>query len=131
MSGKSVDQLGSLQRVVMEIVWGLGEASVHQVIERMPRDKNPAYTTILTVMQNLEKSGWLKHRQDGRSYIYQPVVTRDQLEWRSIRQSVKSLFKGDVGAFMQHLICEEDLSDKDLAELRQMIDKRRKERGNG
>ncbi len=130
MSGRSVDQLGSLQRVVMEIVWQLGEASVHQVIERMPRGKKPAYTTILTVMQNLEKSNWLKHRQDGRSYVYQPVVTRDQLEWRSIRQSVKSLFKGDVGAFMQHLIREEDLSDKDLAELRQMIDRRRKERNN-
>lgn len=131
MMGKSVEKLGSLQRQVMEIVWEMGEASVHQVIERMPRTKKPAYTTVLTVMQNLEKSNWLKHRQDGRSYVYQPVVTRDQLEWRSIRQSVKSLFKGNVGAFMQHLIQEESLSDEDLAELRQMIDKRRKERRNG
>lgn len=130
MKRKSVDRLGSLQREVMETVWDAGEASVHSVIERLSRDKKPAYTTILTVMQNLENAGWLTHRQDGRSYIYRPAVSRQELEWSSIRRSVRSLFKGDVRAFMQHLIQQEALSDDDLAALRRMIDRRRKEQNH-
>lgn len=130
MNRKSVDRLGKLQREVMEIVWKAGEASVHSVIERMPRRKKPAYTTILTVMQNLESAGWLTHRQEGRSYVYQPTVSREDLAWGSIRQSVRNLFKGDVRAFVQHLIQEETLSDDDLTELRKLIDRRRKEKRN-
>ena len=127
MAKKSIDRLGSLQREVMEIVWSEGEASVHSVIEKLSRDKKPAYTTILTVMQNLENAGWLTHRQDGRSYIYQPAVSRQELDWSSIRGAVRSLFKGDVRAFMQQLIQDETLSDDDLTSLRKMIDRRRKE----
>ena len=130
MSRKSAERLGSLQRKVMEIVWDLGEASVHSVIERLSRAKKPAYTTILTVMQNLESSGWLRHRQDGRCYVYRPTVSRDELAWGSIRQSVGNLFDGDMGAFMQHLVQEEALSDDDLTELRKMIDQRRKEQND-
>jgi BlaI family penicillinase repressor len=130
MAKRSVDRLGSLQREVMEVVWDAGEASVHSVIELLSRDKKPAYTTILTVMQNLERAGWLTHRQEGRSYIYRPAVSRENLAWSSIRQSVRKLFKGDVGAFMQHLIQDQSLSDDDLSELRKMIDRRRKEKRN-
>jgi len=124
----SFDRLGRLQREVMEAVWDAGEASVHSVVERLSRDKKPAYTTILTVMQNLENAGWLRHRQEGRSYIYRATVSRDDLAWSSIWRSVRSLFQGDVSAFVQHLIKEEDLSDEDLAALRKMIDRRRKEK---
>lgn len=128
MGRTSFDRLGRLQREVMEAVWDAGEASVHSVVERLSRDKKPAYTTILTVMQNLENAGWLRHRQEGRSYIYRATVSRDDLAWSSIWRSVRSLFQGDVSAFVQHLIKEEDLSDEDLAALRKMIDRRRKEK---
>lgn len=128
MGRKSIERLGRLQREVLEVVWDAGEANVRDVIDRLSRGKKPAYTTILTVMQNLESAGWLKHRQEGRTYIYRPTVSRDELAWNAIRRSVRSLFKGDVGAFVQHLIKEEELSGEDLAELRRMIDRRRKEK---
>lgn len=126
MLEKSVDQLGELQRAVMEIVWGLNECSVHQVIEHLSRDRKPAYTTILAVMQKLEKSGWLKHRQDGRTYIYSATYSREQLGSRSVSQTLRQMFKGDLRSFMQHLIAEERLSDEDLLEMRRMIDKHRR-----
>ena len=128
MSEKSIHQLGELQKTVMEIVWNLGECTVHQVIEHLPRNKKPAYTTILTVMQKLEKAGWLKHRREGRSYIYNPSWSREQLGSHNIQHTIKKLFKGDVRAFMQHLIQNEHLSDQDLMEMRQMIDHHRKKR---
>lgn len=65
MSRGSLDDLGELQKTVMEIVWTLGEASVNQVRAKLGRRKL-AYTTVLSVMQKLDKAGWLTHREEGR-----------------------------------------------------------------
>ena len=69
MKRKPLDDLGELQRSVLETVWDLGEASVHQVRERLNRTKQLAYTTVLSAMQKREKAGWLDHRTEGKSYM--------------------------------------------------------------
>ena len=126
MSGKLLDDLGELQRAVIEVVWELGEASVHQVRERLARRKKLAYTTILTAMQNLEKAGWLRHRAEGKSYIYLPTRTREQAGAKSVRKFIERMFGGDALLMFQHLMRQDKLSDAELGELRKMIDEKRK-----
>lgn len=126
MSRGSLDDLGDLQKAVMEIVWQLGEASVNQVRAKLSRRKL-AYTTILSVMQKLDKTGWLTHREEGRAYIYRPAVTRAEAGRSSLREFINRVCGGDPIAMFQHLLDDEELSADDLAELRKMIDKRRKE----
>jgi len=128
MDRQSLDNLGQLQRAVMEVVWRRGEASVHDVLRELGPRKKLAYTTVLTVMQKLEKAGWLKHRNEGKSYIYTPTASRDEAGAGSVRGFLKRVFEGDAVAMFQHLIRESDLSDAELSELRAMIDERRKER---
>jgi BlaI family penicillinase repressor len=130
MARKSLDDLGALQKAVMETVWELGEASVQQVLDRLgrDRDKAPAYTTILTVLQKLEKGGWLTHRAEGRSYVYRPTRSRHEVGTSSLRGFIDRVFRGDPLLMFQHLIDDQGLSDRDLAALRTMIDRRRKER---
>jgi predicted transcriptional regulator len=88
MSRKSLGDLGQLQRSVIELVWDLGEASVHQVRERLRRKKKLAYTTILTTLQKLEKAGWLRHRSEGKVYVYTPMKTRKEAGVGSVRKFV-------------------------------------------
>ena len=126
MSRRSLDDLGDLQKTVMEIVWTLGEASVNQVKTKLARRKL-AYTTVLSVMQKLDKAGWLTHREEGRAYVYRPVVTRAEAGRSSLRQFIDRVCGGDPIAMFQHLLDDQELSAADLAELRKMIDKRRKE----
>jgi predicted transcriptional regulator len=126
MSRRSLDDLGDLQKTVMEIVWTLGEASVNQVKTKLARRKL-AYTTVLSVMQKLDKAGWLTHREEGRAYVYRPVVTRAEAGRSSLRQFIDRVCGGDPIAMFQHLLDDQELSADDLAELRKMIDKRRKE----
>ena len=78
MARGSIDKLGALQKAVMEAVWELGEATVQQVRDRLGREPLPAYTTVLSVMQKLEKAGWLSHSAEGRSYLYRPVRSREE-----------------------------------------------------
>ena len=127
MSGKPLDQLGKLQRAVVEIVWELGEATVHQVRDRLGRAKPPAYTTILSAMQKLEKAGWLRHRADGRAYVYGPARSRAQAGAHSLRRLIDRAFRGDRLLLFQRLLDEHDLSDEELAALKKMIRQREKE----
>ena len=127
MSGKLLDDLGKLQRAVIEVVWDLGEASVHQVRKRLGRKKKLAYTTILTAMQKLEKAGWLRHRTQGKSYIYLPTRTREEASDKSVRKFAERMFDGDALLMFQHLMRQSKLSDEELRELRKMIDAKRKE----
>ncbi|MFC1760613.1 BlaI/MecI/CopY family transcriptional regulator [Planctomycetota bacterium] len=128
MLKSSLDSLGELQRAVIEVVWDLGQASVHEVRDHLKRDKRPAYTTVLTALQKLEKAGWLRHRAAGKSYTYLPTRSREQAGAGSVQRFVKQVFDGDPMRMFQHLISEGSLSDRDLVELRKMIDRTRKER---
>jgi BlaI family penicillinase repressor len=128
MTRKSLDDLGELQRAVLEAVWELGEANVHQVRERLAGRKQLAYTTVLSAMQKLEKAGWLQHRAEGKSYIYTPKRSREEAGAGSVRQFLNRVFDGDALAMFQHLIRESDLSDAELGTLRKMIEEKRKER---
>ena len=127
MSRTSLDNLGELQRAVMEVVWKRGEASVHDVRAQLDKRKELAYTTILTTLQKLEKAGLLSHRSEGKSYIYLPTRSREQAGAGSVKRFLKQVFEGDAVAMFQHLIREGDLSDDDLREVRKMIEDKRKE----
>jgi BlaI family penicillinase repressor len=129
MERKAWDDLGALQRAVLEAVWELGEAGVHQVRERLNRKKKKlAYTTVLSAMQKLEKAGWLEHRAEGRSYVYAATRTREEAGAGSVRGFLQRVFEGDAVAMFQHLIRESNLTNQELGELRAMIDEKRKER---
>jgi BlaI family penicillinase repressor len=131
MARKSIDHLGSLQKSVMDAVWELGEATVQQVLERLDRAKPPAYTTVLSAMQKLEKTGWLRHREEGRTYVYLPVRSREEEGRNSLRKFVDRVFGGDPLLLFQHLLEDRELSAEDLAALKKMIEQRRKEMSHG
>lgn len=50
--------------------------TVREVLEDLRDDRSIAYTTVMTVMDNLHQKGWLRRRQEGRAYRYEPVSTR-------------------------------------------------------
>ncbi len=126
MGRGSIDALGELQKHVMETVWEMGEATVSQVREKLDRQPPPAYTTVLSVMQKLEKAGWLKHRSEGRTYVYLPTRSRDEAGANTLRTFIDRVFRGDPLLMFQHLMDDEDLSAEELGELRKMIDRKRK-----
>jgi predicted transcriptional regulator len=114
----------------METVWRAGEATVQQVRDRIDPRQELAYTTILSVMQKLEKAGWLRHRAipGARAYVYTPARSREQAGSGVLRVVMDRVFGGDPLLLFERLIDDPGLTDKELAELRRMIDQRRKER---
>ena len=129
MNRKTIHDLGELQKAIMETVWELGEATARQVLECVSKKKPLAYTSVLSIMQRLENMGWLKHREEGRTYVYQPSATRKDESIRSLRKFIDRVFQGKSALLFQHLLEDEDLSDIELESLKKLIDQKRKRNG--
>jgi len=71
-------RLGHLERRVLEILWGRGESSVHEVAGEL--DRPLAYTTVMTTLDRLYKKGVLERRKGERAFFYMPRYTRDEWE---------------------------------------------------
>jgi predicted transcriptional regulator len=68
---------GDLEAVVMDHLWSLhSPATVREVLDDMPTARPLAYTTVLTVMDNLHSKGFLARERAGRAYAYRPTRTR-------------------------------------------------------
>ncbi|WP_104102935.1 BlaI/MecI/CopY family transcriptional regulator [Cryobacterium sp. M96] len=74
-----VRPLGTLEQHVMDRIWSWGRpVAVREVLEDLQRERTLAYTTVMTVMDNLRRKGFLTREKDGRAYLYRPAQTREQ-----------------------------------------------------
>jgi predicted transcriptional regulator len=70
-------QFGELEAVIMDRLWEWGRpALVREVVDDLSRDRSIAYTTVMTVMENLHRKGWLRRQRDGRAWRYEPTGSR-------------------------------------------------------
>jgi predicted transcriptional regulator len=71
--------LGELETEVMRRMWRrTGATTVRELVEELQQDREIAYTTVMTVLDNLHKKGWLRRELDGRAYRYEPVSSGDE-----------------------------------------------------
>jgi predicted transcriptional regulator len=69
--------LGELEDAVMTRVWQWNRpVTVREVLEDLQQERSIAYTTVMTVMDNLHQKGWVRREVDGRAYRYTAVSTR-------------------------------------------------------
>jgi predicted transcriptional regulator len=70
---------GDLEAVIMDRLWSWARpATVRDVLDDLLASREIAYTTVMTVMDNLHRKGFLSREKDGRAWLYQPVMTRDE-----------------------------------------------------
>jgi predicted transcriptional regulator len=124
----SAEQLvGPLEYACLSVLWRRGSASVGQVrtdLNSTRADQDElAYTTVMTVLVRLHEKGILDRAKQGRSYVYLPTVSEDELVAQLSRQEIEKLLSryGSV-AVTQFASAMRDLSPQHLAQLRRLID---------
>lgn len=119
-NGQTV-KLTPFELEVMEELWKLGKASVRELLENLPGEKQPAYTTVQTIVRRLEeKSAVRQVRKIGNAHIYEPTVTREAAHRRLVRDFL-DLFGGNAEPVMAHLADLGKLSLEDLRELERRL----------
>lgn len=106
---------------VMEELWKLGRASVREIMENLPARKQPAYTTVQTIVRRLEEKGAVDQvRKIGNAHIYEPRVTRLAAYQRLVGDFL-DLFGGSARPVMAHLVELGQLRLEDVKELERML----------
>lgn len=108
----------------MNIVWRLGNCSVHQISEELPADRRLAYTSVSSVLRILEKKGFLESVTEGRTHLYNAVVSKQSYQIKTLDKLVTHLFDGKPGLLVQQLIESRQLSADDIQELRSALRKK-------
>lgn len=105
---------------IMDVVWRLGEATVHEVCDGLTRPL--AYTTVMTTLSLLEgKKKVLERSKRGRSFVYRPIVSRDEVS-RSILTDLKEvLFGNSVPSLVLNLMSDESVTADDVARIRKAL----------
>lgn len=122
MARKPTLMLGDSEMEVLNHVWELRQATVAQVHERILQERKVAYTTVMTVMQNLTKKGYLNFHKDGATYIYMAAKDPSKVRMDFLGHLINKVFKGSPAAMMQTLVESEDISETEKDEIRSMID---------
>lgn len=100
-------RLGALEKQVMGLLWDHEPLTVRQIIELS--EAEPAYTTIATVLTNLERKGLVSRERRGRSVLHAPVVSREQHTARTMRAALVD--GGDRAASILHFVEGIDAAD--------------------
>lgn len=116
---------------VLTVLWDRGPSSVHEVREAMPDGKSRAYTTVLTVMQNLEKKGLVDHAQQGQANIYRALVKRQQIFKPLMKEMIAHFFGGSPAQVLQCLLDSTKVDDDELARIRGILADETRKRAEG
>jgi predicted transcriptional regulator len=104
----------------MEVLWRQGPSTVAEVRKELA-DKL-AYTTVLTILRNLESKGYVGHDAEGRAHRYAPIVARDAARNSALKDLAAKFFGGSAELLMTHLVCDRKLDDTEVKRIRRLLD---------
>jgi len=121
---------GELEAVIMDRIWNRGGSTttVRDVFDELAAEREIAYTTVMSTMDNLHGKGWLAREKDGKAYRYWPTLTREQHSARLMRDALDEGGRSDLVLthFVEQIGPEE--SDRLRAALRRIASRTRKAR---
>ncbi|WP_375584649.1 BlaI/MecI/CopY family transcriptional regulator [Cyclobacterium xiamenense] len=115
-----METLTPTEEQVMAIVWQLEKALVRDVLNAYPEPK-PPYTTLASIMKQLERKGFLDHRTYGTTHEYFPLIGKKTYQNRSFNQLVTNYFEGSAKNVLSFMVKEKKLSGKDLEDLEKLV----------
>lgn len=119
--------LGDRELDVMGLLWDLGSGTVAEVREHLADEL--AYTTVLTVLRNLEAKDLVYHEAEGKAHRYFPRVARQEARRSALARLIDTLFHGSAEQLLTHMVEDRALSAADLRRIRGRLASGRKKGG--
>ena len=110
---------GDRELDVLGVLWAAGSATVAEVRDRLP--VTLAYTTVLTILRNLEEKGFVSHEAEGRAHRYFPRIAKKEARTTLVGRLVDKLFHGSPEQLLVHLVRDRKLTAADLTRIRRQL----------
>jgi BlaI family penicillinase repressor len=112
--------LGSRESEVMDVLWDRGPSTVTEVLAGI-RAKL-AYTTVLTILRNLEVKGCVEHVAEGRAHRYVAVIDQSAIRRRAVKHLADQLFRGSLDLLLAQLVDDRKLSKDQVQRIQSVLD---------
>jgi BlaI family penicillinase repressor len=125
---RPLPHITSAELNILKVLWNSGPATVRDVKDALARSGDgPAYTTVMTLMNQLAAKGALEVDRGRQPFVYRPAVRREQVLTQRLKQFVQTVFDGQAGELVLHLVDEADLSPDDLRRIEARIEERERD----
>ena len=116
-----MEKLTHVEEETMQAVWRTGEGNVKAFIEHL--DEAIPYTTVASIIKNLEKKDFLSSRLVGNAYLYKPAISEEDYKKKFMGNVVKEYFDNSYKDLVNFFVEQKKLSAKELKEIITMIEK--------
>jgi predicted transcriptional regulator len=118
--------LSNLEHLVMEFLWSHGPSSAEVVRESLASKHAMKDATARTILRRLEEKGYVRHRVDGRTYIYSVAEKAENVAVRAVRQIIDRFCGGSVEQLLVGMVDHEVIDGQELQELAEKIARKEK-----
>jgi BlaI family penicillinase repressor len=116
-----------LELEVLSLLWDRGPLTVREILESLPDGKKRAYTSVLSVMQVMEKKGLVGRSREGVTDRWHPAVHRQKVMGPYLKKLVSHLFAGRPSAVLQQLLDASPTSREEIESLKRLIEEHEKQ----
>ena len=127
MIKNQMHRLGALQFEIMKVLWEHREATVAEVHAALAGSAELAYTTVATMLRKMEGRGLVRHRNAGRTFVYQAAIAEEAVTRSMADDLLTRVFEGSLANMVSHLLTTHEVNRDELLRLEKLIaDQRRK-----
>jgi BlaI family penicillinase repressor len=122
---RELPELTPAQGEIMEIVWDREEVSASEVRRILSRTREVARNTVRTLLERIEEKGWIKHREEGRTFLYSAAQPRQVTVGQKVQTLIETMCAGSPETLVTALLDYRGLSADELQRIRQMLSQAR------
>ncbi|MDG2534837.1 BlaI/MecI/CopY family transcriptional regulator [Sphingomonas sp. HITSZ_GF] len=115
------ERISDAEHAVMEVLWEESPLTAQEVAERVPAERDWSANTVKTLLGRLLAKNIIAHKEEGRRYLYRPLVARGDYVAGESRKLMDRLFGGKLTPLVAHLAERDQLTEQDIAEIEALL----------
>ena len=112
---------------LLQVLWRIHEGTIEDIVMASEGDPPPNYKTVQAWLRIMERKGQVDHKQEGRAFVFRPLISRGDVHRLSIRHLLTRYFTGSRSELLMELLSDERISGEELRQLEGLVRNRRKE----
>jgi BlaI family penicillinase repressor len=123
---KKIPSISEAEWEIMKVFWSKAPSTANEVVQSLMGNKEWKPNTIKTLISRLVTKNALGYKEDGRSYLYFPLVTEDECRKAESRSFLNKIYGGSLTPMLLNFLQEEKLSEQDIEELKRILNEKTK-----
>lgn len=120
----NLPQISEAEFEIMKVIWDNSPINTKEIVDIVTKSSNWNMRTIHTLIARLEKKGAIKHKKDGRIYIYFPIVKKEDYINSESKSFLDKFYNGAVNKMVMNFIQNDMLSLEDIQELKNILNEK-------